>query len=162
MNQALVAAVFLAGMLVFMGMGVPLAFALVLTGASMAWVLDFWDTQLFAQNLVAGVDSFPLLAVPFFILAGELMNAGGISQRIIAMAQAWLGHVKGGLGFVTIGAAVLMASMSGSALADTAALATILLPMMRAHGYPMATSAGLMASGGIIAPIIPPVLSTTE
>jgi tripartite ATP-independent transporter DctM subunit len=128
----------------------------VLTGAGMAWVLDFWDTQLLAQNLVAGVDSFPLLAVPFFILAGELMNAGGISQRIITMAQAWVGHIRGGLGFVAIGAAVLMASMSGSALADTAALATILLPMMRQQGYPMATSAGLIASGGIIAPIIPP------
>jgi len=122
----------------------------------MAWALGFWDTQLFAQNLVAGIDSFPLLAVPFFILAGELMNAGGISRRIIEMAQAWVGHIRGGLGFVTIGAAILMASMSGSALADTAALATILLPMMRAHGYPMATSAGLIASGGIIAPIIPP------
>ena len=156
MNQGLVAVVFSVGMLAFMGIGIPLAFALILTGASMAYVLGFWDTQLYAQNLVAGVDSFALLAVPFFILAGELMNAGGISRRIIAMAQAWVGHIKGGLGFVTIGAAVLMASMSGSALADTAALATILLPMMRAHGYPMSTSAGLMASGGIIAPIIPP------
>jgi tripartite ATP-independent transporter DctM subunit len=102
------------------------------------------------------VDSFPLLAVPFFILAGELMNSGGISRRIIAMAQAWVGHIRGGLGFVAIGAAVLMASMSGSALADTAALATILMPMMRQQGYPMHTSAGLIASGGIIAPIIPP------
>ncbi len=156
MNQGLVAIVFVFGMLAFMGTGLPMAFALVLTGASMAWVLDFWDTQLLAQNLVAGVDSFPLLAVPFFILAGELMNAGGISRRIITMAQAWVGHIRGGLGFVTIGAAILMASMSGSALADTAALATILLPMMREHGYPMKTSAGLMAAGGIIAPIIPP------
>ncbi len=148
--------VFCLGMVVFMGMGVPMAFALVLTGAGMAWTLDFWDTQLLAQNLVAGVDSFPLLAVPFFILAGELMNAGGISRRIIEMARAWVGHIQGGLGFVTIGAAMLMASMSGSALADTAALATILLPMMKAHGYPMGRSAGLMAAGGIIAPIIPP------
>ena len=156
MNQGLVAVIFIVAMLGFMGLGVPLAFSLVLTGASMAWALGFWDTQLFAQNLVAGIDSFPLLAVPFFILAGELMNAGGISRRIIEMAQAWVGHIRGGLGFVTIGAAILMASMSGSALADTAALATILLPMMRAHGYPMATSAGLIASGGIIAPIIPP------
>jgi len=156
MNQGLVAVIFIVAMLGFMGLGVPLAFSLVLTGASMAWALGFWDTQLFAQNLVAGIDSFPLLAVPFFILAGELMNAGGISRRIIEMAQAWVGHIRGGLGFVTIGAAILMASMSGSALADTAALATILLPMMRAHGYPMATSAGLIASVGIIAPIIPP------
>lgn len=156
MNEGWVALVFVGSMLGLMGLGVPMAFALLLTGAAMAWTLDFWDTQLLAQNLVAGVDSFPLLAVPFFILAGELMNAGGISRRIIAMAQAWVGHVRGGLGFVTIGAAILMASMSGSALADTAALATILLPMMRRHGYPMHTSAGLMASGGIIAPIIPP------
>jgi tripartite ATP-independent transporter DctM subunit len=148
--------VFSLGMLVFMGTGMNMGLALVLTGAGMAWVLDFFDTQLLAQNLVAGVDSFPLLAVPFFILAGELMNSGGISRRIIDMAQAWVGHIRGGLGYVAIGAAVLMASMSGSALADTAALATILLPMMRQQGYPMNTSAGLIASGGIIAPIIPP------
>ncbi|UUZ76451.1 TRAP transporter large permease subunit [Polaromonas sp. P1(28)-13] len=155
-NEGLAFLVFTMGMLVLMGIGMNMALALVLTGAGMAWVLGFWDTQLLAQNLVAGVDSFPLLAVPFFILAGELMNSGGISRRIIAMAQAWVGHIRGGLGFVAIGAAVLMASMSGSALADTAALATILLPMMRQQGYPMHTSAGLIASGGIIAPIIPP------
>ena len=148
--------VFVLGMLVLMGIGMNMAFALLLTGATMAWVMDFFDTQLLAQNMVAGVDSFPLLAVPFFILAGELMNSGGISRRIIEMAQTWVGHIRGGLGFVAIGAAVLMASMSGSALADTAALATILLPMMREHGYPMHRSAGLIASGGIIAPIIPP------
>ena len=155
-NEGLAFIIFSAGMLLLMGIGMNMALALVLTGAGMAWVLGFWDTQLLAQNLVAGVDSFPLLAVPFFILAGELMNSGGISRRIIAMAQAWVGHIRGGLGFVAIGAAVLMASMSGSALADTAALATILLPMMRQQGYPMHTSAGLLASGGIIAPIIPP------
>ncbi|MEK8029311.1 TRAP transporter large permease subunit [Ideonella sp. DXS29W] len=154
--EALAFIVFSAGMLVLMGIGMNMALALVLTGAGMAWALDFWDTQLLAQNLVAGIDSFPLLAVPFFILAGELMNTGGISRRIIDMAQAWVGHIRGGLGYVAIGAAVLMASMSGSALADTAALATILLPMMRQQGYPMNTSAGLLASGGIIAPIIPP------
>ena len=155
-NEGLAFIVFAGGMLLLMGIGMNMALALVLTGAGMAWTLDFWDTQLLAQNLVAGVDSFPLLAVPFFILAGELMNSGGISARIITMAQAWVGHIRGGLGYVAIGAAVLMASMSGSALADTAALATILLPMMRQQGYPMHTSAGLIASGGIIAPIIPP------
>ena len=159
MNMAVEAQAFLVfslGMLVLMGTGMNMGLALVLTGAGMAWVLDFFDAQLLAQNLVAGVDSFPLLAVPFFILAGELMNSGGISRRIIEMAQSWVGHIRGGLGYVAIGAAVLMASMSGSALADTAALATILLPMMRQQGYPMNTSAGLLASGGIIAPIIPP------
>nr|WP_046114045.1 TRAP transporter large permease subunit [Aquincola tertiaricarbonis] len=155
-SEGLAFIVFCGGMLLLMGIGMNMALALVLTGAGMAWVLGFWDTQLLAQNLVGGVDSFALLAVPFFILAGELMNSGGISRRIIDMAQAWVGHIRGGLGYVAIGAAVLMASMSGSALADTAALATILLPMMRRQGYPLGTSAGLIASGGIIAPIIPP------
>ena len=155
-NEAMAFGVFVGGMVLLLGIGMNMGLALVLIGAGMAWVLDFWDAQLLAQNLVAGVDSFPLLAVPFFILAGELMNAGGLSRRIIDVAQAWFGHVGGGLGYVAIAAAVLMASMSGSALADTAALATILLPMMRERGYPMNTSAGLIASGGIIAPIIPP------
>jgi TRAP-type transport system large permease protein len=155
-SETLAFIVFIVGLLGLMGIGLNMGIALVLTAAAMSWVLGFWDTQLLAQNLVAGIDSFPLLAVPFFVLAGELMNAGGLSKRIIEMAQTWVGHIHGGLGYVAIGAAVLMASMSGSALADTAALATILLPMMRQQGYPMGTSAGLIASGGIIAPIIPP------
>ncbi|GGM14328.1 dehydroascorbate transporter [Pseudomonas asuensis] len=149
-------AVFLSSLLGFMAFGMPIAFALLLTGAVLMWYLDFWDVQLLAQNLQAGADSFPLLAVPFFILAGELMNAGGISRRIITLAQAFVGHKKGGLGYVAIAASVLLASMSGSALADTAALATLLLPMMRQRGYPLSSSCGLVAAGGIIAPIIPP------
>eukprot|EP00611_Tribonema_gayanum_P028479 TRINITY_DN7332_c0_g1_i1.p1 TRINITY_DN7332_c0_g1~~TRINITY_DN7332_c0_g1_i1.p1 ORF type:complete len:432 (-),score=163.90 TRINITY_DN7332_c0_g1_i1:252-1547(-) len=158
-TEALAFVVFIAGMLMLMGIGMNMAFALLLTGAAMAWVMDFWDTQLLAQNMVAGVDSFPLLAVPFFILAGELMNSGGISKRIIDMAQAWVGHVRGGLGYVAIGAAVLLSAMSGSALADAAAMSAILLPMMRKHGYPVASSAGLIAAGSVIGPIIPPSMA---
>ena len=90
--EALAFVVFSLGMLVLMGTGMNMGLALVLTGAGMAWVLDFWDAQLLAQNLVAGVDSFPLLAVPFFILAGELMNSGGISRRIIDISPALFGH----------------------------------------------------------------------
>lgn len=157
--EALAFVVFIAGMVVLMGIGMNMAFALLLTGAAMAWVMDFWDTQLLAQNMVAGIDSFPLLAVPFFILAGELMNSGGISKRIIDMAQAWVGHVRGGLGYVAIGAAVLLSAMSGSALADAAAMSAILLPMMRKHGYPVAPSAGLIAAGSVIGPIIPPSMA---
>jgi len=148
--------VFLSSLFGFMAFGMPIAFALILTGAVLMWHLEFWDVQLLAQNLQAGADSFPLLAVPFFILAGELMNAGGISRRIINMAKAYFGHKRGGLGYVAIAAALLLASMSGSALADTAALSTLLLPMMRERGYPVSPSAGLVAAGGIIAPIIPP------
>jgi TRAP-type transport system large permease protein len=152
----IVTAIFLFVLLAGMAIGMPIAHALVLTGVSLMWHLDFFDTQLLAQNLLAGFDSFPLLAVPFFILAGELMNAGGLSHRIIALARAFCGHVRGGLGFVAIFAAILLASMSGSAIADTAALATLLFPMMRHQKYPDGYSAGLIASGGIIAPIIPP------
>ena len=158
-NEGLAFLVFCVGMLALMGIGMNMGLALVLTGAGMAWVLDFWDTQLLAQNLVAGVDSFALLAVPFFILAGELMNTGGISRRIIDMAQAWVGHIRGGLGYVTIGAAILLSAMSGSALADAAAMTAILLPMMRKHGYPVADSAGLIAAGSVIGPIIPPSMA---
>ena len=117
--------IFLAVLIGGMVIGMPIAQALVLTGVALMWHLDFFDSQLLAQNLQAGFDNFPLLAVPFFILAGELMNAGGLSRRIIDLAGAFVGHIRGGLGYVAIGAAVLLASMSGSAIADTAALATI-------------------------------------
>jgi tripartite ATP-independent transporter DctM subunit len=94
--------------------------------------------------------------VPFFMLAGEIMNAGGLSRRIVSFAMALVGHIKGGLGYVTIVAAVIMASLSGSAVADAAALTALLLPMMVTAGHDRARSAGLIASAGIIAPIIPP------
>ncbi|MBV2180519.1 MAG: TRAP transporter large permease subunit [Castellaniella sp.] len=149
---------FLAVLFGSMSIGIPIAIALLVSGVALMWQLDFFNTQLLAQNLQAGFDSFPLLAVPFFVLAGELMNAGGLSQRIIDMARAFVGHIPGGLGYVTIFASVLLASMSGSAIADTAALATILLPMMRQQNYPLDYSSGLLASGGIIGPIIPPSL----
>jgi tripartite ATP-independent transporter DctM subunit len=149
-------ALFLLVLFAAMTVGVPIAFALMLTALALMVHLDFFDAQLLAQNVQAGFDSFPLLAVPFFILAGELMNAGGLSRRIIDLARAFVGHIPGGLGYVAIAASVMLASMSGSAIADTAALATLLLPMMRQQRYPEGTSAGLIASGGIIAPIIPP------
>src|SRR5439155_5373698 len=96
------------------------------------------------------------LAVPFFLLAGEIMNVGGLSRRFVALALSLVGHIKGGLGYVTIFAACLLAALSGSAVADAAALTTLLLPMMVAAGHDKARSAGLIASAGIIAPIIPP------
>ncbi len=148
--------VFLGSLTLLMMLGMPIAFALIMTGVALMVHLDFFDPQLVAQNLLAGADNFPLMAVPFFILAGELMNAGGISKRIINLAVSMVGHIRGGLGYVAIAASVVLASLSGSAIADTAALATLLIPMMRDNGYPVPRSAGLIASGGIIAPIIPP------
>lgn len=149
-------AVFLGSLLGAMGLGMPIATALLVCGVALMIQLDTFDAQILAQNLVAGADSFPLMAVPFFMLAGELMNAGGLSRRIIALAVALIGHVRGGLGYVAVLAALVMASISGSAVADTAALAAILLPMMRQAGYNLPRAAGLISAGGIIAPVIPP------
>lgn len=136
--------------------GVPISFALLGCALALMFYLGMTDPVIIVQNMWDGANSFPLLAVPFFMLAGELMNAGGMTTRIIKLAMAWVGHIKGGLGYVAVIAAVIMASLSGSAVADTAALAAILLPMMKAAGYDMPRSGGLIASGGIIAPVIPP------
>ncbi|GGB01205.1 dehydroascorbate transporter [Brucella endophytica] len=151
--------VFLGTLLGLMALGMPIAFALMLTGVALMVHLDFFDAQLLAQNMLAGADNFPLMAVPFFLLAGELMNAGGISRRMVDLAVTMVGHIRGGLGYVAIAAATLLASVSGSAIADTAAVAALLIPMMRSHGYNVERSSGLIASGGIIAPIIPPSMS---
>ncbi|WP_440412450.1 TRAP transporter large permease [Neorhizobium petrolearium] len=139
--------------------GVPVAFALIICAVTMGLALDMFDPQIITQRLVVGANSFALLAIPFFLVAGELMNAGGMSKRIIAFAMAFVGHLRGGLGVVAIFASIILASLSGSAAADTAALIAILLPMMRAAGHDEARAVGLMASGGIIAPIIPPSIA---
>ncbi len=148
--------VFIVSLLAAMALGMPLAFALIVSGVALMLHLDNFDTQIVSQNLISGADNFPLMAVPFFMLAGELMNAGGMSRRIVESAMVWVGHLRGGLGYVAVFAAIVMASLSGSAVADTAALAAVLLPMMREAGYRMDRSAGLIAAGGIIAPVIPP------
>ncbi len=149
-------AVFIFSLMGSMALGIPIAFSLLLCGAALMWHMNMFDAQILAQNLIEGSNSFPLLAVPFFMLAGEIMNAGGLSRRIVNFAMACVGHIKGGLGYVTIMAAVIMAALSGSAVSDAAALASLLLPMMVAAGHDRARSAGLIASAGIIAPVIPP------
>lgn len=150
------ALIFLGILLALIVIGMPIAFALLFAGVGIMLQLDQFDAQIVVQNAIGGADNFVLMAVPFFILAGEFMNAGGLSKRIVDLASAFVGHLRGGLGYVAIFAAVLLASLSGSAVADTAALAAILVPMMRQAGYDPARSCGLMAAGGIIAPVIPP------
>jgi tripartite ATP-independent transporter DctM subunit len=149
-------AIFLGSLLAAMALGLPISFSLLLSGAALMWHMDMFDAQILAQNVINGADSFPLLAVPFFMLAGEVMNAGGLSRRIVNFAMTLVGHIKGGLGYVAIVAAVMLAALSGSAVADAAALSALLLPMMVAAGHDKARSAGLLASASIIAPIIPP------
>ncbi|MBK6567600.1 TRAP transporter large permease [Candidatus Aalborgicola defluviihabitans] len=150
------ALIFLGTLLGAIAIGMPIAFALLASGIAIMLVLGQFDAQIVVQNTIGGADNFVLMAVPFFILAGEFMNAGGLSKRIVDMAGAFVGHLRGGLGYVAIIAAILLASLSGSAVADTAALAAILVPMMRSAGYNVGRACGLMAAGGIIAPVIPP------
>jgi tripartite ATP-independent transporter DctM subunit len=149
-------AVFLFSLLGAMALGMPIAYALLICGVALMVHLDMFDAQIIAQNVINGADSFPLMAVPFFMLAGEIMNTGGLSRRIVNIAMAAVGHVRGGLGYVTVLAACVLAALSGSAVADAAALAALLVPMMVQAGHDRARSAGLVAASGIIGPIIPP------
>ena len=148
--------VFVGSLLLAMAMGIPIAFSLLASGVALMWHLDLFDAQILAQNVIGGADSFPLLAVPFFMLAGEIMNVGGLSKRIVDFALALVGHVKGGLGYVTIMAGCLLSALSGSAVADAAALTALLLPMMVKAGHDKPRAAGLIAATGVIGPVIPP------
>src|SRR6187455_3767129 len=139
-----------------MALGMPIAFALIVCGIALMHSLDIFDSQIVAQNIINGADSFPLMAIPFFMLAGEIMNKGGLARRIVNVALVAVGHLRGGLGYVTILASCILASLSGSAAADAAALASLLVPMMVAAGHKKAYAAGLVAAGGIIGPVIPP------
>src|SRR3954470_12808827 len=148
--------IFLGALLGAMALGVPIAFSLLACGAALMWHMNMFDAQILAQNTIEGANSFPLLAVPFFMLAGEIMNVGGLSKRIVDFALAVVGHVKGGLGYVTIMAGCLLSALSGSAVADAAALTALLLPMMVKAGHDKARAGGLIASVGVIGPVIPP------
>lgn len=149
-------AIFMLSLCGAMCLGMPIAFALLFCGACLMIFLGLFDARILAQNLIIGADNFALMAIPFFILVGELMNAGGISKRIINFGIALVGHIRGGLGYVAILAAFIFAGLSGSAVADTAALAAIMVPMMADAGYNRSRSAALIGSGSIVAPILPP------
>ncbi len=138
--------------------GVPIAFALLFSGAASAYLIggSATDPQIIASQLLRGSDSISMMALPFFILTGELMNRGGITQRLIALANVSVGRVRGGLGYVTILVTLLFGALVGSAVASTAALGAILIPMMVNSGYDRGKAAGLVAGTNIVTPIMPP------
>jgi tripartite ATP-independent transporter DctM subunit len=149
-------AVFTFSLLGAMALGMPIAFALIVCGVALMSTIGMFDSQIVAQNIINGADSFPLMAIPFFMLAGEIMNKGGLAKRIVTVALVAVGHFRGGLGYVTILAACILSSLSGSAAADAAALAALLVPMMVAAGHNKTNAAGLVAASGVIGPVIPP------
>lgn len=148
--------VFIVSLCFAMAIGIPIAFSLLFSGVAMMVHLDVFNTQILAQNLISGADSFAMMAVPFFMLAGDLMNSGGLTKRIVKFALVAVGHIRGGLGYVAILAIIMFASLVGSAVASTAALGAILIPMMVKAGYDRDRSTALIASGNLLAPIIPP------
>ena len=136
--------------------GIPVAFCLALTSLVVLLIIGNVPLHLIPQRMFTGMDSFPLMAVPFFILAGDLMNSAGITQRIVRFSNALVGHIRGGLAHVNIVASMFFAGISGSAVADTAALGSILVPAMEEDGYDLTFSAAVTASSSVIGPIIPP------
>ena len=136
--------------------GVPVAIAMLGSAASMLLVMGLYDHQTMAEYFINGANNFSLMAIPFFILTGEIMKQGGVSKRIVDFALSMVGHVKGGLGYVAIISGLIFAGLSGSAVADTAALGAILIPMMVSKGYSARSSTGIICSVGIVAMVIPP------
>ena len=144
-------------LLVLMIAGLPIAFALMIApGISL-----FFDGQqsmfpMLLMRMYNGIDSFPLMAIPYFILAGEVMNRGGITTRLVRLSQALIGHLRGGLAHVNILSSILFAGLSGSAVADTSAIGSMLIPAMEKNGYTKRFSAAVTAASSVIGPIIPP------
>ncbi|MDX1738137.1 MAG: TRAP transporter large permease, partial [Alphaproteobacteria bacterium] len=150
-------AIFIPIFLLLLLIGAPVFFAMlaapgmVLLGNGMER-----DIALMYRNIYNGVDSFPLMAIPFFMLAGELMNRGGITLRLVEFSQTLIGHVRGGLAQVNILSSMLFAGLSGSAVADTSALGSMLIPAMKKNGYTVKFAAAITAASSVIGPIIPP------
>ena len=156
----MVGLVLFGGMLVLMLLGIPIVFTIGLAsvlgtlviGAAAPWII-------IPSSMINGMDSFPLMAVPFFILAGELMNRGGIAERLVAFANSLVGHIRGGLGHATVVSNTMLAMDTGSALAQVAAIGRIMVPAMESRGYPRAYATALACAASLIGPIIPPSIT---
>lgn len=137
--------------------GLPVFFATLFAPGIMLLLLDMErDIPLLFRNIYNGIDSFPLMAIPFFMLAGEIMNRGGITIRLVNFSQVFIGHVRGGLAHVNVMSSMLFAGLSGSAVADTSALGSMLIPAMEKNGYSRKFAAAITAASSVIGPIIPP------
>lgn len=149
----------LLGILSLMLVRVPVAFCLLIPSLFYIFFTDGVTLTIVLQRMVSGVDSFPLLAVPMFILMGNLANEAGIADRLYRFALALLGHIKGSLGYVTVVSSLVFSWMSGSAISDAAALGKIQVPAMTSRGYSRNFAVGLTASSTLIGPIMPPSVS---
>ena len=148
---------FLPVFLLLLLVGMPVFFALLAAPGFLLWLNgQERDIAILYRNVYSGMDSFPLMALPFFMLAGEVMNRGGITIRLVEFSQALMGHLRGGLAHVNILSSILFAGLSGSAVADTSALGSTLIPAMERNGYTRRFAAAITAASSVIGPIIPP------
>ncbi len=143
------------GFLLLIALRVPIAFAIGLASMATIWQLGIPLTSV-ANQMFASINSFPLLAVPFFLLLGRLMNDGGITDRLLKFADATVGHIRGGLGHINVMVSMMFASLSGSAAADTASIGAVLIPAMKKAGYPAPFSVAITAASSTLGIIIPP------
>lgn len=142
----------------FIGVGMPIAFAIGIASLGVLYFMQNTSYTVAATRVFGGMDSFPLMAIPFFILSGLVMNRTGLTQRIVDLASVLVGHLRAGLAKVTVVAAMIFAGVSGSGSADAAAIGALMIPTMRRSGYPADFSVNLTAVAGSIGPIIPPSL----
>ena len=149
-------AVFLGSLAVTIPLGVPIAFVLALCALALMTFLGMTDMSIITQNMIMGTNKSALMAIPFFMLSGEIMSRGGLSQRIVDFSNIAVGRFRGGLGYAAILASMIFAGLSGSPVADAAALGGMMIPLMVKNGYSKERSTGLLCSGAVIAPIIPP------
>ena len=146
---------FLGSLFFFLAFGIPIAMVLVLCAMVLMFHADMWDSMTIASCMLDGANNYPLMAIPFFVFAGEIMAAGGLSKRVVQFAQLLIGGVRGGLGYAAIVASILFAGLMGSSVGEAAALGGLLLPMMKQQNYVPGRAGAVIASGAILGPIIP-------
>lgn len=139
--------------------GIPIGFSLIVSGIIYVTLLSPLDPIVIPQKMIAGLNSFPLLAIPFFLILGEVMSKAGITERLVNLADAMVGHIRGGLGHVNILASLLMGGIQGAATADAAAIGSMLIPAMKKDGYSAGYAAAITAASSAAGPIIPPSLA---
>jgi tripartite ATP-independent transporter DctM subunit len=147
---------FFGSLFFFLALGIPISMVLAICSVVLMFTADAWDVMTIPNSMLDGADNFPLMAIPFFVFAGEIMAAGGLSKRVVQLAQIIIGRVKGGLGYAAIMASIIFAGLMGSSVGEAAALGGLLLPMMKEAGYDHGRAGGIIASGAILGPIIPP------
>ena len=147
---------FLGSLFAFLFIGIPISMVLVLCSIVLMWHSGMWDSMIIPSTMLDGANNYPLMAIPFFVFAGEIMAEGGLSKRVVQLAQLMIGRVRGGLGYAAIISSVIFAGLMGSSVGEAAALGGLLLPMMAEVGYKPGRAGGVIASGAILGPIIPP------